>query len=81
MKFSEYKQNIEKMINEDYKSFIMAFTSIELGINNRRVLEDIYDEHMESVNSSILFENIDEIIENIKLNNLTIREEVKTIAK
>ena len=81
MKFSEYKQNIEKMINEDYKSFIMAFISIELGINNQRVLEDIFDEHMESVNSSILFENIDEIIENIKLNNLTIREEAKTIAK
>lgn len=48
MQFTEIKKQIEFMMQENYEDFIKAFISIELGIEDKNVLNKVYNKYMEN---------------------------------
>ena len=52
------KERLQKLMEEDYKSFIMALISIEKGIEDREVLEKIYDKYMDDDDLTLLNESL-----------------------
>ena len=66
MNFDETKQMINQMIDENYKGFIKALVSVEKGINDNQALDVIYEDFMASDNGSLLHEDFDYLIENLR---------------
>ena len=66
MGFNETKQTINQMMNDNYKDFITALVSIEKGINDKRALDVVYEDFMTNDNASLLHENFDYSIENLR---------------
>ena len=67
MGFNETKQTINQMMNDNYKDFITALVSIEKGINDKRALDVVYEDFMTNDNASLLHENFDYSIENLRV--------------
>ena len=42
MEYKDIRENLEEMMNDNYKDFIKALVSIEKGINDENALEEIY---------------------------------------
>ncbi len=66
MNFDEMKQTINQMIDENYKDFIKALVSVEKGINDDQALDVVYEDFMASDNGSLLHEDFDYSIENLR---------------
>ena len=66
MNFDEAKQTINQMIDENYKDFIKALVSVEKGIDDSQSLDVIYEDFMASDNGSLLHEDFDYSIENLR---------------
>ena len=66
MGFNETKQTINQMMNDNYKDFITALVSIEKGINDKQALDVVYEDFMASDNGSLLHEDFDYSIENLR---------------
>ena len=66
MNFGETKQMINQMMDENYKDFITALVSIEKGINDKQALDVVYEDFMASDNASLLHEDFDYSIENLR---------------
>ena len=66
MNFDETKQMINQMIDENYKGFIKALVSVEKGINDNQDMDVIYEDFMASDNGSLLHEEFDYLIENLR---------------
>ena len=66
MNFDEAKQTINQMIDDNYKDFIKALVSVEKGIDDSQSLDVIYEDFMASDNGSLLHENFDYSIENLR---------------
>lgn len=66
MNFNEAKQTINQIIDDNYKDFIKALVSIEKGINDNQALDIIYEDFMASDNASLLHEDFDYSIENLR---------------
>ena len=66
MNFDETKQMIYQIIDENYKGFIKALVSVEKGINDNQALDVIYEDFMASDNGSLLHEDFDYLIENLR---------------
>ena len=66
MNFDETKQMINQMMDENYKDFIKALVSIEKGINDKQALDVVYEDFMASDNASLLHEDFDYSIENLR---------------
>ena len=66
MNFDETKQMINQMMDENYKDFITALVSIEKGINDKQALDVVYEDFMASDNGSLLHEDFDYSIENLR---------------
>ena len=66
MNFDETKQMINQMMDENYKDFITALVSIEKGINDKQALDVVYEDFMASDNASLLHEDFDYSIENLR---------------
>ena len=66
MNFDETKQMINQMMDENYKDFITALVSIEKGINDKQALDVVYEDFMTNDNASLLHENFDYSIENLR---------------
>lgn len=58
MDYKEIYEHIGTLMEEDYKSFIMALISIEKGIEDREVLEKIYDKYMDDDDLTLLNESL-----------------------
>lgn len=43
-----FKKQIQDMMNTDYRLFVEALVSIEIGETNKEVLRALYDSYMES---------------------------------
>ena len=67
MGFNETKQTINQMMNDNYKDFITALVSIEKGITDQRALNIVFEDFMASDNGSLLHENFDYSIENLRV--------------
>ena len=66
MNFNEAKQTINQMIDDNYKDFITALVSIEKGINDKQALDVVFEDFMASDNGSLLHEDFDYSIENLR---------------
>ena len=67
MEFLETKQEIEEMMQKDYKTFVTALISIEKDINNQEVLDMMYLKYMNTDEMHLLNDEFDEMIESIRL--------------
>lgn len=66
MYYKDIRENIKKMANDNYKDFIKAIVGIEKGIDDEKVLEEIYDKYMENDTSVLLSEGFDYMIDEMK---------------
>ena len=61
--FEKMKKDINKMMEESYEDFIMALVSIEKSIDNKGLLESIYEEFLSTDNMHLLNNRFDSIID------------------
>lgn len=66
MNYKEIRKEVENMINNNYSDFVKAVVSVELGINDEKGLDLIYDKYMENDSAGLLNENFDYIIDELK---------------
>lgn len=66
MDYKEMRKEVENMINNNYSDFIKAVVGVELGINDEKGLDLIYDKYMEDDSAGLLNENFDYIIDELK---------------
>lgn len=51
-----FKQQIQEMMDTDYRSFIEALVSIETGETNKDELQNLYDTYMDTDDVTLLNE-------------------------
>ena len=66
MNFKDMKNQIEKMIDENYEGFVKALISVEKGVNDREALKTLYDNYMDNDGMNLLHEEFDYMIEDMK---------------
>lgn len=66
MDYKDVRKEVENMINNNYSDFVKAVVSVELGINDEKGLDLIYDKYMEDDSAGLLNENFDYIIDELK---------------
>ena len=66
MNYKEIRKEVENMINNNYSDFIKAVVGVELGINDEKGLDLIYDKYMEDDSAGLLNENFDYIVDELK---------------
>lgn len=75
MSFEDVKQTINQMMNDNYKDFITALVSIEKGVTDKQALDSLYEDFMASDNASLLHEDFDYGIENLREQGLLTQPE------
>ena len=66
MEYKDIRENLEEIMNDNYKDFIKAIVGIEKGIDDEKALEEIYDKYMENDTSVLLSEGFDYMIDEMK---------------
>ena len=56
MDYKEIRKEVENMINNNYIDFIKAVVGVELGINDKRGLDYLYEICEENENASLISE-------------------------
>ena len=54
MEYKDIRENLEEMMNDNYKDFIKAIVSIEKGINDEKALEEVYVLYMNNDTTGLL---------------------------
>lgn len=62
----DIRETINKLMGEDYRAFIKALISIEKDIIEEDQLDYLYEEYMKRDNFTLLSENFDKLISNLK---------------
>ena len=65
MQFTEIKKQIEFMMQENYEDFIKALISIELGIEDKNVLNKVYNKYMENDDVNLIDDNLSDFVNEI----------------
>lgn len=65
MYFTEIKKQIEFMMQENYEDFIKALISIELGIKDKNVLNNVYNKYMENDDVNLIDDNLSDFVDEI----------------
>ncbi|WP_276901249.1 hypothetical protein [Dialister micraerophilus] len=65
MQFTEIKKQIEFMMQENYEDFIKALISIELGIEDKNVLNNVYNKYMENDDVNLIDDNLSDFVDEI----------------
>lgn len=65
MQFTEIKKQIEFMMQENYEDFIKALISIELGIEDKNVLNKVYNKYMENDDVNFIDDNLSDFVNEI----------------
>mgnify|MGYP002265281506 CR=1 FL=1 len=66
MDYKDVRKEVENMINNNYNDFVKAVVGVELGINNEKGLDLVYDKFMEDDSAGLLNENFDYIVDELK---------------
>ena len=72
MDYKDMRKEIENMINNNYSDFVKAVVGVELGINDKKGLDLIYEKYMENDSAGLLNENFDYIADELKEQGLII---------
>lgn len=73
-KDSQIIDTINKMIDEDYEGFVKALITIETGIDNSDLLDELYDRFMHNDGVNLINDYFDEVIYDLE-DEITIGEE------
>lgn len=65
MQFTEIKKQIEFMMQENYEDFVKALISIELGIEDKNVLNKLYNKYMENDDVNFIDDNLSDFVNEI----------------
>lgn len=65
MQFTEIKKQIEFMMQENYEDFIKALISIELCIEDKNVLNKVYNKYMENYDVNFIDDNLSDFVNEI----------------
>ena len=65
MQFTEIKKQIEFMMQENYEDFIKALISIELGIEDKNVLNKAYNKYMENDDANLIDDNFSDFVDEV----------------
>lgn len=65
MQFTEIKKQIEFMMQDNYEDFIKAFISIELGIEDKNILNKVYNKYMENDDVNLIDDNLSDFVDEI----------------
>ncbi len=68
MDYTEIRNTVEKLGNENYRDLIKALVSYEKGVNDENALDEIYEEFMDSDTKGLLHEDFDYMIEKLREN-------------
>lgn len=74
--FKVMKNNIEELMKENYKDFIRAIISIETGIENLELLDNIYEKYMDN-DFKLINEKFEDLKNELEKENLEMRDEKK----
>ena len=66
MEYKDIRENLEEISKENYKDFIKALIGIEKGIEDENALDEIYDNYMDNDTISLLSEDFDYMIDDMK---------------
>ena len=66
MKYKDIRENLEEMMNDNYKDFIKALVSIEKGVNDEKALEEVYVLYMKNDTTGLLRDDFDYMIDDMK---------------
>lgn len=65
MQFTEIKKQIEFMMQENYEDFIKALISIEFGIEDKNVLNKVYNKYMENDDANLIDDNFSDFVDEV----------------
>ena len=54
MEYKDIRENLEEMMNDNYKDFIKALVSIEKGVTDEKALEEVYVLYMNNDTTGLL---------------------------
>ena len=60
------RDRIEDMVNDNHRDFVKAIISIEKGVNDESVLDNLYDAYMDNDSLDLLNEEFDYMIEKLR---------------
>lgn len=66
MDYRDVRKEVENMINNNYNDFVKAVVGVELGINDEKGLDLVYDKFMEDDSAGLLNEKFDYIVDELK---------------
>ncbi|MDY3006769.1 DNA-binding protein [Anaerococcus porci] len=66
MEYKDIRENLEEMMNDNYKDFIKALVSIEKGVNDEKALEEVYILYMNNDTTGLLSDDFDYMIDDMK---------------
>jgi len=68
MNYKEMRNKLEQMANENHEDFVKALISFEKGINDKDVLDKLYQEYMDNDSMSLLNDELDYLIDEFREN-------------
>ena len=66
MEYKDIRENLEEMMNDNYKDFIKALVSIEKGVTDEKALEEVYVLFMIKDTTGLLNDDFDYMIDDMK---------------
>ena len=66
MEYKDIRENLEEMMNDNYKDFIKALVSIEKGVTDEKALEEVYVLYMNNDTTGLLSDDFDYMIDDMK---------------
>ncbi len=76
VELNQVKEKIDYLMEENYGDFVMAMISIEIGINDLDLLENIYEKYMGN-DFKLINDNFEELKNELRKENIEMRDEKK----
>ena len=73
MNFNEMKNNLEKMANDNYETFIKALIGFEKGIEDKKLLDEVYARYMDNDGYTLLSDEIDKTINELSKDDRNVK--------
>lgn len=60
--YKDMSKVIEKMANDSYEDFVKALVSFEIGVDDEKILEMVYERYIEDDEMGLISERIEELV-------------------
>ena len=72
MEYKDIRENLQEIMNDNYKDFIKALVSIEKGVNDEKVLEEVYVLYMNNDTTGLLSDDFGYMIDDMKVQGMIV---------